>query len=146
MPKTAPESKKIAPVTHDLSTSDYTFTSEVGEFNNRFQIGFSTQVLSNEVFDLDKNTLSILELEHDNIQFSVSNNTTIKSVLVFDMLGRQLYNLKGKNSTETYTLSNLKSTVYIAKVELSNGAIITKKAVKKLSLIKKGSIKMYQFC
>ncbi len=116
--------------THDLSASDYTFTSEVGEFNNRFQIGFNAQALSNDEFEIAADQLSIVELENDNIQFKISNNSTIKSVSIFDLLGRQLYSLKGQNSTETYRFSNLNSSIFIAKVELSNGLIITKKAVK----------------
>jgi hypothetical protein len=70
-------------------------------------------------------------LEDNQVQFTTSDNLNIKAVKIFDLLGRQLYNFKGNNSTETYTLSNLSSTVYIAKVELSNGAIVTKKAIKK---------------
>ena len=117
--------------THDLSASNYTFTSEVGEFNSRFQIGFNAQALSADAFELDENTLSIVELENDNIKFTVSNNSNIKSVAIFDVLGRQLYSLKGRNSTETYKLSNLNNSIFIAKVTLSSGAIITKKAIKK---------------
>lgn len=117
--------------THDLSASDYTFTSEVGEFNSRFQIGFNAQALSTDEFDLDENKLSIVELENDNIQFAVSNNSSIESIAIFDMLGRQMYGLKGQSSSETYKLSNLNNSIFIAKVKLSNGAIITKKAIKK---------------
>ena len=117
--------------THDLSASDYTFTSEVGKFNSRFQIGFNAQALSADAFELDENKLSIIELENDHIQFAVSNSSSIKSVKIFDVLGQQLYNLKGQRSTETYNLSNLNSSIFIAKVELSNGALITKKAVKR---------------
>ncbi|MEL0455490.1 T9SS type A sorting domain-containing protein [Flavobacteriaceae bacterium SZ-1-7] len=116
---------------HDLSVSDYTFTSEVGEFNNRFEIVFKQQALSTD-FDLTNvNSLKIVELDNHDVQFTASNNLKIKAVNIYDLFGRQLYQLKGQNTSETYKLSNLKSTVYIAKVELSNGAIVTKKAVKK---------------
>ena len=116
---------------HCLSTSDYIFTSEVGEFNNRFQIVFTDKALSTDDIDLNENDLSIIELDNHRVNFKVSNNLNIKAVTIYDLLGRQLYNLKGNNSSETYQLSNLKSTVYIAKVELSNGAVISKKAIKK---------------
>ena len=82
-------------------------------------------------FGLNNNALKIIELDNDFVNFKLSDNLKIKTVTIFDLLGRQLYNLKGTNSSETYKLSNLKNTVFIAKVELLNGAIITKKAIKK---------------
>ena len=114
---------------HNLSDSDYTFTSEVGEFNTRFEIVFNANALSTEDLALENNTLKIIELEDDRVQFTTSSN--IKAVRIYDLLGRQLYNFKGQSNSETYKLSNLSSTIYIAKVELLNGATITKKAFKK---------------
>ncbi|APY11140.1 hypothetical protein BWZ22_07740 [Seonamhaeicola sp. S2-3] len=116
---------------HDLSVSDYTFTSEVGEFNERFVIGFSNSTLSTDTALTEASSLKIVALDNDYVQFSTSNDLQIKSVAIYDILGRVLYNFKGSNSSETYKLSNLKSPVFLAKVELSNGAIISKKAVKK---------------
>ena len=112
-------------------TSDYTFTSQVGEFNSRFEIVFSANALSTEDVILDSKVLKIIGLDNDRVQFNVSNNLSIKTVTIFDLLGRQLYRFKATNPSETYKLSNLSSAVFIAKVELSNGAIITKKAIKK---------------
>ncbi|MCF7559725.1 T9SS type A sorting domain-containing protein [Sabulilitoribacter multivorans] len=117
--------------THDLSASDYSFTSEVGEFNDRFEIGYSAAALSTDEFTVNSNSLRIIELDNNRVQFSTSDNLSIQNVFIYDLLGRQLYDFKGRNSTEVYTLSNLSSTIYIAKVALSNGSVITKKAVKK---------------
>ncbi|MGB5419291.1 T9SS type A sorting domain-containing protein, partial [Algibacter sp.] len=77
----------------------------------------------------NSNALKIIELENDNVQFTASKN--INSVRIFDLLGRQLYEFSGRNTSETYNLSNLSSSIYIAKVTLINGATITKKAFKK---------------
>ncbi|MCF7566897.1 T9SS type A sorting domain-containing protein [Sabulilitoribacter arenilitoris] len=116
---------------HDLSDSDYTFTSEIGEFNTRFQIVFTNKALSTNDSNLNNNRLTIIELDDNHVNFKMSNSLTIKKVTIYDLLGRELYNLKGENSSETYELSKLKSTIYIAKVELSNGEIITKKTIKR---------------
>ncbi|WNH13822.1 hypothetical protein [Thalassobellus suaedae] len=116
--------------THNLSTSDYNFTSEVGTFNNRFKISFTAKALAIEDNLLGTKSLKIIQLDNDTIQFSTSNNLSIKSVRVFDLLGRELYNLKGNSRTEIYKFYNLNNAVYIAKVELSNGIIITKKSIK----------------
>ncbi|MEP1487927.1 MAG: T9SS type A sorting domain-containing protein [Algibacter sp.] len=116
---------------HDLSTSDYTFTTEVGEFNERFEIVFNANALSTDEAVLNTNKFSIVDLNSDRVQFNTNSNLNIKTIRVFDLLGRQLYDLKGHINSETYTLSNLNNAVYIAKIELSNGMVITKKAVKK---------------
>ncbi|NMH87411.1 T9SS type A sorting domain-containing protein [Flavivirga algicola] len=117
---------------HDLSASNYTFTSEVGEFNDRFEIVFNASAaLSTDDISSNKNDLSIVELDNDRVQFKSSNSTSIKTVAIFDLLGRQLYLFEGQKNAETYTLSNLNSSIYIAEVALSNGAVISKKAVKK---------------
>ena len=117
--------------THNLSASDYNFTSEVGEFNDRFEIAFSAQALSNDEFNLENGKLRIVELNDDLVQFTVPKESRIATVTIFDMLGRQLYNLKGANSSETYKLSKLDNTIFIAKVGLIDGTLITKKAIKK---------------
>ncbi|SFZ89863.1 Por secretion system C-terminal sorting domain-containing protein [Flaviramulus basaltis] len=116
---------------HELSASDYTFTSSTGVFNERFEVVFSAASLSTDDVSLNSKSLKIIELENDNVQFTTSDNLNIKTVNIFDLLGRNLYNFKGSTTSETYNLSNLSSSVFIAKVELSNGAVITKKAVKK---------------
>ncbi|AXP80412.1 hypothetical protein CJ739_1321 [Mariniflexile rhizosphaerae] len=116
---------------HCLSTSDYTFTSAVGEFNNRFEIAFSDQALTIEDALLSNNSLRIIELENGYVQFTTSNNLSIKAVSIHDLLGRQLYHFTGGSTSETYKLSNLNNSVYIAKVELSSGRVISKKAFKK---------------
>jgi uncharacterized membrane protein len=116
---------------HDLSASDYTFTSAVGEFNSRFSIAFTNKALSVNDVLLNTNALKIVDLQDDFVQFNTSSNLTIKSVNIYDLLGRQLYQFKGENTSETYRLAHLNNSVYMAKVTLSNGAVVTKKAVKK---------------
>jgi len=116
---------------HDLSASDYNFTSEVGEFTNRFEIVFKAQALSADTFDLDTNTVQIIQLDDTHVTFKASGNLNIKTVTIYDLLGRQLYQLEGSHNEETYNLSSLQHSVFIAKVALSNGALVTKKAIKK---------------
>ncbi|TBN00206.1 T9SS type A sorting domain-containing protein [Hyunsoonleella flava] len=114
---------------HNLSDSDYSFTSEAGEFNDRFEIAFSAAALSNEVFEINANAIKIVQLDNSNIQFT-TEASTFKSVAIFDLLGRALYSLTGDSNSETYNLSALKASVYIANIELSNGATVSKKFIK----------------
>ena len=55
----------------------------------------------------------------------------MKSVEIIDLLGRKLYRLKANGNSIIYNLYSLSQAAYIAKVELSNGLVITKKAVKR---------------
>ncbi|WP_417197491.1 GEVED domain-containing protein [Bizionia sp.] len=123
---------KLLNVIHNLSNTNYNFTSTVGEFNDRFEIVFRDSALSVDDYVISNTNLSIIELMDNNVKFSIgSNQATIKSVEIIDMLGRTLYRFKGSTNTETYNLSNLSSATYIAKVTLSNNQVLVKKAVKK---------------
>ncbi|WP_460220590.1 GEVED domain-containing protein [Psychroserpens sp. MEBiC05023] len=122
---------KLLGITHDLSANDYSFTSETGEFNNRFEIVFQEDALSVSENDINSNDLTIVELSDGNVKFSVGHNLVIEQVEIIDLIGRTIYKLQGSNTTETYNLSRLSQATYIAKVSLSNGQIITKKAVKR---------------
>ena len=116
---------------HDLSASNYSFTSEVGVFNDRFEVVFNNASLSTNDFVLNKNNLSIIELQNDNVLFKTGSELTIKSIQIFDVLGRNFYTFKGNSNTETFNLAKLSQAAYVAQVELSNGQTISKKAIKK---------------
>ncbi|GGI56474.1 hypothetical protein GCM10011444_07830 [Winogradskyella haliclonae] len=119
-------------IIHDLTTSGYTFTSDGGTFNERFEIVFKSQALSIDDDILNENDLIITELNDGNVKFELKNaSLSINNISIYDLQGRRVYNLDGDSSSETYNLSNLKSQVFIAKVELANGLTITKKSIKK---------------
>lgn len=118
-------------IIHNLTNSDYTFTTGNGDFSNRFEILFQAEALSIIDNEIDPNQLSIIELQNGSVKFSVKNNLTINTVEILDLLGRTLYKLKGNNATEIFELHNLSQTAYIAKVGLSNGQTITKRAIKR---------------
>ncbi|WP_296384124.1 hypothetical protein [Winogradskyella sp.] len=115
---------------HNLTTNPYTFNSEIGEFNNRFEIVFRADALSIDEEDYDLNDFTINELDNDYVKFSTNSALTIETITIFDLLGKRLYHFKGENSTETYLLSNLSDNIYIAEVKLSNGSTVIRKALK----------------
>ncbi|MEC3906449.1 T9SS type A sorting domain-containing protein [Tamlana sp. 2201CG12-4] len=116
---------------HDLSSSDYTFTSDAGEFNERFEIVFQANTLTvNETDANNTDVVNIKALDDDHIQISTSDHLKIKTVRIFDLSGRQLYKLSGIRSSETYKLPHLHG-IYIVKITLSNGDRVTQKVIKK---------------
>lgn len=116
--------------THNLSNGDYTFTSEVGEFNDRFEVAFSATVLSTNDFNVNANTVKIVQLHTDTVEFT-TETSNFKTITVIDLLGRTLKRLNADSNTETYNLNALKTAVYIANIELENGVSLSKKFVKK---------------
>ncbi|TWO33862.1 T9SS type A sorting domain-containing protein [Seonamhaeicola sediminis] len=112
---------------HELSSSDYSFTSETGEFNNRFEIVFKTKNSLNSA----QASVKIFELENGNITFASRSNLGIKSIEIFDFLNTPLYKLNGPFDSKAFELSKLKKAIYIAKVEFTDGTIVTKKFIKK---------------
>ncbi|MEH6534825.1 MAG: lamin tail domain-containing protein [Psychroserpens sp.] len=122
---------RLLNVVHNLSLNTYNFTSEIGEFNDRFEIVFQPQALSVTENEVSPNDVSIVELGDGDVKISVGNSHVIKHVDIIDALGRTIYKLKGNNNVEVYNLSRLSQAIYMARVTLSNGQIITKKAVKR---------------
>lgn len=115
---------------HDLSANAYSFTSEVGEFNNRFEIVFTNPTLSIDQFTLNEVNTTIISLPNDDVKFIAPKNLSINSVTIYDNLGRKIINLKGSEQTETYHLNTLSQSVYLAEIELSNKQKIIKKFIK----------------
>lgn len=116
-------------ITFNITNNPYTFTSDVGTFDERFELVFKPQTLSINDALLDAENLSILTQNNGDITFSVAANFKIKTIEIIDTLGRSLYQLQGDSHIETYNLSRLNDATYIAKVTLSNGQVITKKTV-----------------
>ncbi|WP_299120733.1 GEVED domain-containing protein [uncultured Winogradskyella sp.] len=117
-------------IVHNLKDSNYNFTSETGVFNSRFEIVFAPSLLSIDDNLADTNDLTITELLNGDVQFKIGKKLTISNVVILDVLGREIYTLQGSNSTEVYDLSKLSNAAYIAQVTLSNGQLISKKAIK----------------
>ncbi|MDO1502340.1 lamin tail domain-containing protein [Winogradskyella maritima] len=119
-------------ILHDLTASKYEFESEGGQFSDRFELVFKqNSTLSSDEFELEANALKIIELEHGEVQFLLTNkNLSIQAVSIYDLQGRLIYDLEGSSNSETYDFSALSTSSYIANVRLSNGQIISQKAIK----------------
>ncbi|GAB5563542.1 MAG: T9SS sorting signal type C domain-containing protein [Winogradskyella sp.] len=116
-------------IIHNLKDSDYSFTSNIGEFNSRFEIVFQNTALSTNDEIMQSSELKIIEQNNGDLQFKVSRNFNITNVEILDILGRSLYNLDANSSSEIYDLQ-LNRANYIARVTLSNGQVLSRKIVK----------------
>ncbi len=114
-------------IDHNLSDSGYVFTSEAAEFNSRFEIFFSS-TLSVDEFGMDSDEL-IISIERDNyLEISTSNESQISNIKIFDLLGRELYNINANNDTHVdFDIRPLSNSIFIVNVTLANRKKLTKK-------------------
>jgi N-acetyl-anhydromuramyl-L-alanine amidase AmpD len=87
---------------HDIKQSNYSFTSQPGIFNNRFSVIYKNNALNNEDFEI-KN----IQIFSSNGVISINSfEEEIKEVLVYDLLGRILFQ-KQKVNANSFEISNL---------------------------------------
>ena len=112
-------------VTHDLRSAPYSFTATTGRNENRFVLKFTNTTLGNE--DFVANNVTVYTNESININAA---NQTIKSVKVYDLLGRVLGTFNNVNSN-TFTSKNIAKTqtALLVEVTLDNGASKTIKVI-----------------
>ena len=87
---------------HNIKENPYSFYSDSGNTRNRFEIVYKNSVLGNEDFELNQ-----LQVYSTNEIITIdSKNEEIKEVIVFDIIGRTLFNKKNINSN-TIEIRNL---------------------------------------
>ncbi|MBO3118003.1 hypothetical protein J4050_14695 [Winogradskyella sp. DF17] len=119
-------------IVHDLKSSAYEFISIGGDFANRFDIIFADSTLSNLEDQLLINGFTIVENEDDLVEFTLSNKEVIfDRIEIFDVQGRKIFDFNGDSNLEIFDFSDFKSSIFIAKAHISNGQVITKKAIKR---------------
>uniref|UniRef100_UPI00404ACA19 T9SS sorting signal type C domain-containing protein n=1 Tax=Flavobacterium sp. TaxID=239 RepID=UPI00404ACA19 len=110
---------------HDLKTSPYSFNADAGILNNRFEIIYKNEVLSNEDF-----VTASVSIYVESNSINITSKDEIEEVYVFDVLGRKLYENKSiLNSSFALPLFNSNNQALIVKVKLKNGQIHTQKII-----------------
>jgi len=113
---------------HDLTQSNYTFTTTAGTFANRFVLRYTNKSLGTGDFENIEN--GVLISVKDKIVKVISSKENLKEVNVYDISGKLLYT-KTKVSSNELQLSNLQSSnqVLIVKVTLENDFTVSKKVI-----------------
>ncbi|WP_052122265.1 GEVED domain-containing protein [Flavobacterium suncheonense] len=118
---------KVLNVVHDLKVAPYSFTSNVGEFEDRFVLKYTNQTLSTEEITAIENSVILYKTDKLNIKSAAQ---PIKEVRVYDIQGKQLLSETKVNANEftAATLNPTQSTL-IVKITLDNGTVVNKKAI-----------------
>lgn len=112
---------------HDLKTGPYNFNTAVGVYNSRFKIHYQN-LLATTNFAVNASSVLITTFNTE-IEIA-STSEKIKSIQVYDVLGRMLLDRKNVNENKCIIPTLKKENqALIIKVELENNQVITKKLI-----------------
>ena len=112
----------------NLSETNYSFTSEDGNFSNRFLIYFRQETLGDNGFE--KNLVTLYpNPTQDKITIS-SYNSEIKSFTIFDLQGRKIVSKSVNNFQTTFSISSFNNAIYLISIKTEKGTV-TKRIIKK---------------
>ena len=116
-------------VTHRLDKNDYEFSvSETGEFNNRFELIIKSKSKIKNTKNPKKN---IIVFAKNNTIHVKSVKEKIKFISVYNLYGKQIKRVVRNKNHVTFKLKSKNSKkMFLLKIQLSNGKVITKKIIK----------------
>lgn len=111
---------------HHLSDSDYSFTTNAGTFNDRFEIVYQENLLG--IKNPTSSLNSIIAYKNREDIIVKSNNQLIRELKVFDIQGRRLYQAENVYKND-FIVKNLRSSkqVVIIQIITVNGFQINKR-------------------
>lgn len=118
---------KLLSVIHNLKQAPYNFTSNIGVFNDRFFIRYTTNsALSTNATNLIENNVVVVTNNNQVTIKSVYEN--IKSVVIYDLLGREIVKKEAINLNEViFNSITARNQALIVKIKLENDTIVTRK-------------------
>lgn len=111
----------------NLKDGNYTFTSETGVFENRFEVIYQANGGLN-VNNPDLNNKWVVYSQDNGFQIEVQG-FEMKEVVVYDMLGRTVYNSSAEGTSHTIEQAGANG-VLIVKVLTADNQTLTRKVVK----------------
>ncbi|KAF2514538.1 DUF7507 domain-containing protein [Flavobacterium foetidum] len=121
------EDKKTGTI-HDLRNADYTFTSTVGTFTDRFVLRYTSKTLGNDDFEnIENGVYTSVKAKTITINSSKEN---IKEVSIYNIAGQLVFTKKKINASEL-KINNLQmgEQVLLVKIILENDHAINKKII-----------------
>lgn len=115
-------------IVHNLRDGAYSFKTQAGTFNNRFELIYENEA---DLFDRnDTVATDVLVYGADKSVHISSKNLKIKSVELFDLLGKQVYTNSNVDANE-FSAPSLRShnTFLIVKTTLENNTVSTTKII-----------------
>ncbi|MFN3640671.1 MAG: hypothetical protein ACK4UK_07110, partial [Flavobacterium sp.] len=114
-------------ITHDFAEGSYSFTSELGIFDSRFELLFNNETLS--VNQPELGILDILVFNKEGVLNIQSTQNTLKKVTLHDVNGRILLQQQPYSNTTQISLQEFSRQMILVTIETQNGALTTKKII-----------------
>lgn len=115
-------------IIHNLKNAPYMFTANVGRYDNRFFLRYDNDNTLNMPELVTDSEIKIVKL--NSIVKVTSKNSPIKSIALYDVLGRLVLDFKNLNTNEyKIPLDNLSEGTFIVKATLHDDKQKTKKIV-----------------
>jgi hypothetical protein len=121
---------KLTNTIHNLKQGTYTFATEIGTFNNRFELIYKNITLNAKEHAI---TAENMVVYNENGVIKIDGGAvTFNNVAVFDIQGRLISEQNGINTTSV-AISNLKATqqVLIVQITTTDNTSIAKKIIYK---------------
>lgn len=115
---------KALQVYHELATGPYTFTTNQAIENTRFEIVYINRTLSNPDFS----TIKVFANLKNNI-FTAETSLGMNEIEIYDITGRRILSFNAEAKTNITRAFHHSDGVYIAKIKLDNGSIVTQKLI-----------------
>lgn len=110
---------------HNLKESPYHFQSERGMMNDRFQIVYQNNTLSQP----DLNTGSVTAFVKNNEIHIKSSLDEIKEITLFDLTGRKIYQKNIQTKQTIISDLNIANQTILIQLKMSDNQLITKKII-----------------
>ena len=119
---------KLTNTVFNLKTGNYTFSTAPGTFNDRFVLRYNNKTLGTENYDSPVNKVLV---SNANKEIKINSFAeTIDKVVIYDLLGRQVFQKTNVNNNEL-SIANLISShqTLVVKTLLQNGNTFTDKII-----------------
>ena len=110
---------------HNLKTEPYSFNSNAGNFANRFEIQYQSNLLSNVNSSL--NTDDVIAFKDKKELVVKSKNNLITQIQIYDVTGRVLFDKKDFNTLELKIDTINSNQVLLLKIKTIDNKIVVKK-------------------
>ncbi len=111
-------------IIHDLKQSPYQFVAAPGICNDRFVLRYTDAALHNPDFNADQGVIAFVS----NHQLHAESTQPIQSIEVYDVSGKWIKTYTPKDKSGIFKAEfNFANGVYLAKIKLENGMVLTKK-------------------
>lgn len=121
---------------HNLSEGAYSFATDAGTFNARFEVVFQSSTLGVTDPVLNENQVVIYKTQSNEISIN-TGNFVMDNVMIYDLAGRLLFQQKDINDSQTVIKVGFATEVLLVKIKTQDGKSVTKKVLFPRTTLKK---------